>query len=281
MIYIGVTGWGDHDRLYGDKLSPRNKLLEYGSHFPTVEVDASFYAVQPERNSKKWVADTPQGFQFVVKAYQGMTTHTRGEIPFQSRKEMFDAFHASLAPYQSAGKLAMVLFQFPPWFDCTRENVEYLRWCRAEMDNVPVSLEFRNQSWFTGKRREQTLDFMERESWIHAICDEPQSGEGSVPLVLQATNQEKTLVRFHGRNVYGWKKPSSGNWREVRYLYKYNRVELQEWVTRLRMLEKQSKDIFVLFNNNSGGDAAGNAKEMIELLNIEYEGLAPKQLDFF
>lgn len=50
---------------------------------------------------------------------------------------------------------------------------------------------------------------------------------------------------------------------------------------KIRILEKESKELYVLFNNNSGGDAADNAKQMIELLGIEYEGLAPKQLGLF
>lgn len=44
MIYVGVTGWGDHDSLYHGGVSQRDKLKEYGAHFPMVEVDASFYA---------------------------------------------------------------------------------------------------------------------------------------------------------------------------------------------------------------------------------------------
>ena len=46
-------------------------------------------------------------------------------------------------------------------------------------------------------------------------------------------------------------------------------------------LAKHTKDIIVLFNNNSGGDAAGNAKELQSMLGIDYEGLNPKQLDLF
>lgn len=42
MIYIGLTGWGDHDSLYTDDIKARDKLSEYSSHFPVVEVDATF-----------------------------------------------------------------------------------------------------------------------------------------------------------------------------------------------------------------------------------------------
>ncbi|WHX99849.1 DUF72 domain-containing protein [Neobacillus sp. DY30] len=281
MIYIGVTGWGDHDSLYPGQVSPRDKLKEYAGHFPTVEVDNAFYAIQPKRNAIKWVNDTPSTFQFIVKAYQGMTGHQRGESPFATNQVMFQAFKESLEPYIEANKLAMVLFQFPPWFDCKRENVEYLRWCKNVMGDLPCALEFRHQSWFKPRFRQHTLDFMREEKWIHSICDEPQSGEGSIPAILEAIDPEKLLIRFHGRNFHGWQKRQAENWREVRYLYRYNQQELQEWANIIKKLAKESANVYVLFNNNSGGYAADNAKEMIDLLNIIYEDLAPRQLDLF
>ncbi len=47
------------------------------------------------------------------------------------------------------------------------------------------------------------------------------------------------------------------------------------------MKQIDSKDVYVIFNNNSGGDAADNAAQFIDMLHIEYEGLAPRQLDLF
>lgn len=281
MILIGLAGWGDHDSLYPPNIAPRDKLKEYSGYFPTVEVDASFYAVQPKRNSERWVTDTPDSFQFIVKAYQGMTGHERGEIPFASKDEMFVAFKDSLGPYLESKKLAMVLFQFPPWFDCKKQNVDYLRWCKDRMGDVPCALEFRHQSWFKPQFREKTLQFMKDENWIHSICDEPQAGEGSIPTVLDTVNRDKVLVRFHGRNIYGWQKKNADNWREVRYLYRYNEQELTKWMPQLKDLQSKSSQVFVVFNNNSGGDAADNAKQCIDLLGIEYEDLAPRQLNLF
>lgn len=281
MIYIGLAGWGDHDSLYRANTSPRDKLKDYAAYFPTVEVDATFYAVQPQKNAQKWVDETPDGFQFIVKAYQGMTGHQRGDIPFDNRREMFHAFKDSLLPYMDSNKLAMVLFQFPPWFDCKKENVQYLRWCKTEMGEIPCALEFRHQSWFQPEFHEKTIQFMKEERWIHSICDEPQSGVGSIPTVLTPTLSDKVLVRFHGRNIHGWQKRKDVNWREVRYLYRYNKEELLDWVLHLHKLHKECHHVYVVFNNNSGGDAADNGKQMIQLMNLEYENLAPRQLDLF
>lgn len=283
MIYIGVTGWRDHHSLYPAHLKSKDKLSEYSGHFPVVEVDSSFYAVQPVRNAIKWVNETSAIFRFVVKAYRGMTGHQQGVEPFETREEMFRTFKDSLKPYQDAGKLAAVLFQFPPWFDCKKKNVNYLRYCKKMMGNIPVALEFRNQSWFSKEYRTSTLSFMKEEGWIHTIADEPQVGDGSIPIVPVATNSEMTVVRMHGRNLHGWNKPNNAdtNWREVRYLYKYNKEELVEWKQIVTDLVKESKDVIILFNNNSGGDAAGNAKEFQEMLGITYKGLSPRQLNLF
>lgn len=280
MIYIGVTGWGGHDFIYQGKVKASEKLAHYASHFPIVELDASFYAIQPKRNIEKWIAETPKGFQFIVKAYRGMTGHEREDMAFSSEEEMYDAFIESIQPLLKSNKLAMVLFQFPPWFDLKREHVMQLRRIKQRMGDFPAALEFRHQSWFHPSIKEKTLSFMKEEGWIHSICDEPQAGEGSIPIILHATNPNAALVRFHGRNAHGWKRPKDKNWREVRYLYRYNAKELLEWAERLRQLEKQSKYVYAVFNNNSGGDAARNAKEMIELLEIAYDQLAPRQLDF-
>ena len=71
MIHIGLTGWGDHFSLYSNPIKPKDKLTEYSSHFPAVEVDASFYAVQSVRNAEKWVKQTPKKFPICGQGVSG------------------------------------------------------------------------------------------------------------------------------------------------------------------------------------------------------------------
>ncbi len=272
MIQIGLTGWGDHSDLYLDKAARKDKLTAYSTHFPIVEVDSSFYAIQPVKNYVKWINETPSDFSFIIKAYQGMTGHLRGDNPFDDTGTMFQAFKESIVPVEEAGKLKAVLFQYPPWFDCTKENVAMLRRTKEYMGDQPLGLEFRHQSWFTPEMHDKTLAFMEQEGWIHGICDEPQAGSGSVPTVLHPTHPELTIVRMHGRNTSGWNQSNNANWREVRYLYRYNQEELLEWKDHLEKLQKQTKEICVVFNNNSGGDAAANARELMQMLGITHKG---------
>jgi uncharacterized protein YecE (DUF72 family) len=281
MILIGLTGWGDHDSLYPDKQASKNKLQTYSRHFPIVEIDSSFYAMQPARNYLKWIEETPDHFSFVVKAYQGMTGHMRGEIPFESADEMFETFKQSIQLLIEAGKLKAVLFQYPPWFNCQKKHVDMLLYTKEKMGDIPCAVEFRNQTWFEPEFREKTLAFLEREKWIHTICDEPQAGMGSVPTVLHPTHPNLTIIRLHGRNVYGWSNNGQANWRAIRCLYRYSEAELIEWVNWIQELRKTTKEVCVLFNNNSGGDAADNAKQLMNLLQIDYGEEEPKQMNLF
>ncbi|MGE7023673.1 DUF72 domain-containing protein [Solibacillus cecembensis] len=281
MIYIGLTGWGDHPEVYSEVTAARDKLFDYSGHFPIVEVDTSFYAIPSNATIEKWCKDTPENFRFVVKAYQGMTGHLRDELPYETKNDMFNAFRECAQVFQKHGKLAMLLVQFPPWFDCQGKNVQYIRYVKKQLASFPVAIEFRNQSWYREKMKEKTLQFLKESELIHTVCDEPQAGSGSVPFVPIATN-DKVLVRIHGRNVHGWRNIGHGEkWRKVRFLYDYNQEELKKMSEHFLFLEQQAKDVYVLFNNNSGGHAAKNAKMMQQILQIQFDGLAPKQLNMF
>ncbi|MCG7339460.1 DUF72 domain-containing protein [Staphylococcus sp. ACRSN] len=282
MINIGLTGWGDHDSLYEDLQRKSDKLITYASHFPIVELDASYYAIQPERNINKWIRETPKRFEFIVKIHQALTLHADYHEFTETRQELFEQFTAMIEPLQAVGKLAMVLVQFPPWFDCTAKNIAYIRYVREQLKAFPMCVEFRHQSWFNETYKEETLRFLTAHQIIHAVCDEPQVGQGSIPLVNRITN-EIAFVRYHGRNTNGWTKKDMTDeaWRDVRYLYDYNDRELMDLVNKVKILEHKAKKVYVVFNNNSGGHAAKNAKTYQQMLGIDYQGLAPKQLKLF
>ncbi|KKK34100.1 hypothetical protein WN59_10950 [Salinicoccus sediminis] len=282
MIYAGLTGWGDHHDLYTDITNKKDKLATYSSNFPIVELDATYYAIQRTSTIEKWCSETPEKFRFVVKAHQYMTGHSDYRDHYDSIKDVFAAYRDMLLPMEKAGKLAFVLLQFPPWFDCTHKNIRYVKYAITQLVPYKVAVEFRNQTWFSENYREETLDFLHANGAIHSICDEPQAGIGSIPFVARVTDRI-AFIRLHGRNTHGWtqKDRTSEEWRNVRYLYDYNRTEL-EWLKRqVEILAHKTKDIYIVFNNNSGGHAAGNAQDFLKMMNIRYEGLSPKQLRLF
>ncbi|WP_079709655.1 DUF72 domain-containing protein [Paraliobacillus ryukyuensis] len=281
-IHIGLTGWGDHDILYSQSVRTKDKLATYSAHFPIVEIDSSFYAIQSTSNYQRWSTETPEQFKFIVKAHQSMTGHDRKQMTTLEAKQLFKAFLDSIDPIRKNDKLLYVLFQFPPWFDVHFTHIRKLKKIKQLLPDIPIAVEFRNQSWFNSKHKQATLELLTNYEWIHTICDEPQAGEGSVPTVLEVTNQTHAFIRMHGRNVHGWNRNGRGEeWRKVRFLYRYNKAELMEWANHIKKLQSQVEHISIVFNNNSGGDAAENAKQLIGLLGISYNNLNPKQLDLF
>ena len=98
MIEIGLTGWGNHDTLYEDLQRKSDKLKTYASHFPVVELDASYYAIQPEHNILKWIRETPERFKFVVKIHQALTLHADYHDFADSIAQLFNDFRLMIAP---------------------------------------------------------------------------------------------------------------------------------------------------------------------------------------
>lgn len=278
MITIGLTGWSDHPLITVDK---SKKLENYTSYFPVVELDTSFYAIPPQKNISSWIEKTPEQFQFIPKAYKAMTQHKEWIEEFSSIENMFKIYIQTFEPMVTANKVKAYLFQFPPYFDCTRQNVTYLKLVRELMRELPVAVEFRSQTWFSEKNKEKTLAFLTQQNFIHVIVDQPQTPNNSVPTVAVSTNKRLSIYRLHGRNYEGWLGENIKDWRAERTLYDYKKEELVEFAETMKSLEKESEEACIIFNNNSGGHAAANALSIQDILGVRFESLAPRQLDLF
>lgn len=279
-VKIGLTGWGDHPALYTEQTRSEEKLAEYGSHFPVVEVDTAFYAIQPRERYEKWLKETPDSFSFVIKAFQQLTGHDRESRSVQEARDLMKRYEESIQPVWEKGQIDCLLFQFPPWFDVRKENIRKLRYIRDWLESYPLALEFRNRSWFQEGYKAQTLDFMRDQEWIHTICDEPQAGKVLSRECLYPPTPKNT-------GTLPWTKYS---WMEQERPERLAKSPFLIPIQRRRAAgvggsynrtAEKTPEITLLFNNNSGGDAADNAKEMQDLLKIQYHDLNPRQMDLF
>lgn len=277
-IRVGTCAWADHQPFYPPGIKPVDRLAYYARFFPLVEVDATYYHLMPARNFQAWADRSPAGFVFNVKAHKAMTRHERSrrertDLPLE---EIFARFRYSVEPLRQSGKLRAIHFQFPPWFDCTRENVGYLETVREEMEDYLVAVEFRNRSWFSDRDRTQaTLRFLEAHEFVHVVCDEPQIGSGSVPPVPAVTQRQLVILRFHGRNEKMWyaRTRHSGE----RFNYLYTEDELREWVPVIHDLAGGADEVHVLMNNNFANYAVRNAYQMGRLLGLDLPDPLPQQ----
>lgn len=275
MIQIGMTTFHEHGSLLN-----KNKLTleEYAGFFPVIELDTPFYGIKGPETSQKWVEKTPSQFKFILKAYKGMTKHTSFEDYYSTELEMFEAYKRFISPVQEANKLSSILFQFPASFSCHAENVKYLRQIRAYYPDEPISIEFRNSSWYHEKMKASMLRFMADHKFTLVMVDQPQVALHSVPFDVTVTNKEFAFVRLHGRNKGNW-LDNSEDWRKKRNLYCYSEIELTELASTLS--EVEAKEIMVIFNNNSAKDAAPNGQLLKKILGVSYEGLNPNQTSLF
>lgn len=273
-IRVGTCAWADHANFYPPELKPRERLPFYARHFNLVEVDSSFYALQPPRNFRLWAEVTPPGFRFHVKAYRALTRHDRIPKPGEEDLgEVADRFRKSIMPLVESGKLTALHFQFPPWFVRRSENLAYLGWIREQFASYLVAIEFRHRSWFQSAAVSgETLAFLRDQEFAHTIVDEPQIGSGSIPAVVAVTNPRLAVIRFHGRNRETWYArglATSGD----RFKYLYSEDELRPWAEKARALAEEAEAVHLLMNNNFGDYAVRNAQQMLGLIfSVDGEG---------
>lgn len=275
MIKIGMTTFDEHGSLMN---KAKLTLEEYASYFPVVELDTCFYGIKSAKTSQGWVKRTPDSFQFIVKAYKGMTKHSSWSDYYSSEEEMFISYQEFLEPLKQAKKLSAVLFQFPASFKCTKENVNYLKKIREYFPEESLAIEFRNGTWYDEKVKTSMLFFMEKHQLSLTIVDSPQVARHSVPFDLTVTNDTYVFVRLHGRNKGNW-LDNSDEWRSKRNLYCYSEIELKVLGEQLNQVK--AKEVVVIFNNNSARDAAPNGLLLKKILGVEYMGLNPNQTSLF
>ena len=77
-IRIGTCSFADEalTKVSTRPESGRNgRLAHYATVFDTVEIDSTFYRLQPPETVAKWADAVPDGFVFHVKAFAPMTRH--------------------------------------------------------------------------------------------------------------------------------------------------------------------------------------------------------------
>jgi uncharacterized protein YecE (DUF72 family) len=287
----GTASWTDPTLVKSDLFYPpslktaEERLRFYAGHFNTVEVDSSYYTLLAEKTAKAWVERTPPGFMFNLKAFALLTQHPAetARLPVALKQLLndqekglarinrpsaqvldlaFEMFWSAAAPLREAGKLGMLLFQFPPYFVCKSANFDYLAGLRERLPQATLAIEFRHPSWvLEGQRRQETMEFLRRNELCYVSVDCPQ-GPSIMPSFLEATAAQM-YVRFHGRNRETWFK--KGITAAERFKYLYSERELEEHAERLKRMSGVQR-AYVIFNNCYSNFGVMNATTMAQIL---------------
>jgi uncharacterized protein YecE (DUF72 family) len=294
-VRVGTASWTDPTMtargvFYPDGASTaEDRLRYYATKFPLVEVDATYYALPRESQSRLWVERTPDDFVMDVKAHALMTgqpsevkrlpRELRESLPAELQEkariygkdlpkevydEVWESFKRGVEPLRNAAKLGAVFLQFPRWVFPSNEARERILDAASRLGDMRLTVEFRHGSWFNEKNAERTLRFLTDNKIPYVIVDEPQGFKSSVPPVSAVTSPDLAVFRFHGRRADTWEKPNIPPNERFRYLY--DEDELADWAPRVAEAARTAKQVHVLMNNCSGNYGTTNALQLAELV---------------
>jgi uncharacterized protein YecE (DUF72 family) len=256
-LRIGPAGWDYPDWqgvVYPPGLKGTDRLTFLASLFSAVEINVTFYRPIPADYAQRWleaVTDFPD-FRFTAKVWQ-VFTHTR-QLPAPDLAQ----FQAGLAPLFTAGKLGVLLAQFPYSFHNTEENRAYLLKLKGALQNFPLAVEVRHRSW----QQRAVQEFLELAGLDFCNIDQPMV---SFPMgATRWVTGPRGYLRCHGRRRDAWFEFGADP--AARYDYLYSPEELEDLAARTREIMLKARETYVIFNNHPAGQAVANALELISLL---------------
>jgi uncharacterized protein YecE (DUF72 family) len=275
VIRVGTSGWsypsgkGTWKGVFYPTSPGRSKsgrgfdeLAYYAERFDTVEVNSTFYRVQSPQTALGWTRRTPADFLFSVKLFQKFThpelyLKKTGLDPWDLGQKDIDEFRAMLDPLAAAGKLGVLLAQFPASFQDEPAAREYIDWLLDTFQDFSMAVELRHKSWSDASADLDAI--LARHHAGLVLIDEPRF-ETSIALdprlVTRADSSRPAYLRLHGRNAANWWRHEKS---EDRYDYLYSREELQPFVQTAVEAAKPGRKVFVYMNNHFSAKAVANA----------------------
>ena len=145
-VYAGTSGFAYpvwKPGFYPEKLPASRFLEHYAGRLNCVEINYTFRRMPSTSTLESWVAATPPGFSFVIKAHQRITHIQR----LKDAGETTEFFLGTLEPLRAARRLGPVLFQLPPYLKLDIERLD--AYLRLLPEDGRYTFEFRHSSWFT------------------------------------------------------------------------------------------------------------------------------------
>lgn len=244
MIWIGTSGWVyPHwaGRFYPAHLPAREQLSYYARHFPTVEINRSFYRLPTCEQFRAWSEQmrSHPGFRFAVKASRYLTHLKKLLHAEEGITRLMDAA-AGLGD-----QLGPFLYQLPPRWHANVPRLE--EFLHALPPTRQAAFEFRDPSWFEPACVQALTRIFEQTSY--ATLAIAVGGSSPTPLDLPIRGSFGYL-RFH----HGKTDPN------------FSETELAFWAERLAQEAEKGREVYAYFNNDAQAYAIHNALRLRELL---------------
>jgi uncharacterized protein YecE (DUF72 family) len=271
MIRIGISGWRYEPWRgiwYPEGLAQRRELEFCGQHFPSVEINGSFYSLQRPEYYEDWYRETPRGFLFAVKGSRYITHLLRLK---NIEKPLANFFASGI--FNLRDKLGPFLWQFPPQLSYERERFDAFFSLLPRTTKDALALARRRDARMTGRSRLAIDNARElrhaveirHPSFMHAdfVALLRKHGIGLVvadtagkwPKLFHVTS-DFVYVRLHGDvKIY-----TSG----------YTDRALDSWARRIRAWDRDGRDVYVYFDNDVKVRAPFDALTLMRKLGLSW-----------
>jgi len=278
--YPGAPPKGWYGAFYPEKKTKGFDELKYYSQiFNTCEINSTFYRPPSSAITTAWASKTPDDFSFAIKLWQKFThpmkigrggSEDQWEPPTQKD---FGDFRSGILPLAEAGKLGVLLLQYPAGFHFSAENLEKVQNTLRWFYDYPKAVELRHKSWNENNTEIQSLLFENRASGV--LIDEPK--------FATSIRQEPKAIgdifyfRAHGRNAKAWWNPKE-SWE--RYDYLYSRAEIKKHAERITTAASTAgvKKSFAFYNNHARANAPANAIMLSQELGVRLKAMPPEAM---
>jgi len=243
MIWIGTSGcvyphWVGP--FYPPDLPVREHLSYYARHFPTVEINRSFYRLPTYEQFHAWAKQIAPhlGFRFAVKASRYLTHMKKLHNAEEGVKRLIDSA-SGLGEH-----LGPFLYQLPPRWHANPQRLE--EFITLIPRNRQAAFEFRDPTWFQPETLQSIRRILGNDN-----CALVTSIGGSLPTPLDI--------------------PPIGPFRYLRFHHGAHGIglsdeELTFWAKRLTPDAAENREIYVYFNNDPEGHAVHDALKLRELV---------------
>lgn len=229
-LFAGTSGFAYptwKPDFYPAKLPQKDFLAHYATRLNAVEINYTFRQLPSASTLEKWVAATPDGFAFVLKAHMRITHLLR-----LKESEFTQVFFRAIDPLRVTGRLGAVLFQLPPNF---KAGIPELA---AFLDKLPgdvrCAFEFRNKTWLV----DEVYKLLEARGVALCLAE---SEKFEVPEVITAPF---VYVRLRKED--------------------YSGEERAEIKARAHRLLEEGKDVYLFFKHEDTPAGASYAEELLK-----------------
>lgn len=243
--FIGTSGWSyahwGKDRFYPKGLKQGEWLTYFAQRFMTVEINTTFYRMPRPEFVQRWRTVTSSGFRFAVKLWKRIT-HEKRLVDCGEVLRKFLEVAEGLGPRRGP-----LLIQLPPTLRRDPQRLD------AFLDDLHhaagrarwhIAVEFRHPSWI----EDEVIEVLNRRHAALCLSDMPRCP------VTEPNEAAMVYVRRHG--------PTG------RYQGRYAPAHITADARRIRGWLKSGRDVYVYYNNDIGGHAVDNARQLAEALGV-------------